>query len=127
MTKQEFEQKVQEQIDKASNESIRRNVELLNGKQDSIPEDQRPTVLGKASMLIYGARERDYGKASENFANVAKMWSVILGGKEVTPLQVCLCMDALKTCRLINQPLHEDSLVDKAGYVGCYEKVLRGL
>lgn len=84
------------------------------------------TVLAEAEALIYGDRERDYGKASDSFKLVAAFWSLILK-TTVTPEQVCLCMDALKTARLMHQPGHRDSIIDKAGYAGCYEKVILGL
>jgi hypothetical protein len=83
------------------------------------------TILEEAQALIYGARQTDYGDAFTFFSRVAAMWSVILD-TPVTPEQVCLCMDALKTVRLLNQPTHRDSIIDKAGYAGCYEKVLAG-
>jgi len=43
------------------------------------------------------------------------MWSIILE-KDITPAQVCLCMDAVKTTRLIKTPDHADSWADKCGY-----------
>ncbi len=60
-------------------------------------------------------REVEYGNASEHFADVAKLWGVILK-RDIAPHQVALCLDALKTARLINNPLHADSWLDKAGY-----------
>jgi hypothetical protein len=43
------------------------------------------------------------------------MWSVLLG-KEVTVRQVYQCMVAVKLCRLIETPDHEDSWIDICGY-----------
>jgi len=77
----------------------------------------REEVLYRAAELIGGDRQDDYGDAEVNFGNIAKGWSIILGC-DVKPHQVALCMDWLKTARLINQPGHEDSWTDKAGYVG---------
>lgn len=82
-------------------------------------------VLQTAEYLIYGPRADEYGDAFESFTNISKGWSVILG-VEVPPEAVALCMDWLKTCRLINTPKHRDTIVDKAGYAGCYEKILAG-
>lgn len=84
------------------------------------------TVLDTAKSLIYGDREKDYGKAIDNFTNIAKMWSVILK-KEVSIEEVIQCMIALKQCRLINQPQHTDSWVDICGYVGVWDKIQKGL
>jgi hypothetical protein len=77
--------------------------------------DRREEILYRASELISGDRANDYGSAQKNFSNIATGWSVILG-VDVKPHQVALCMDWLKTARLINQPTHEDSWTDKAGY-----------
>jgi len=82
------------------------------------------TILQQAQSLIYGDRQTDYGDAYKSFSKIAAMWSIILD-TPVTPEKVCLCMDALKTVRLLHQPEHRDSIIDKAGYAGCYEKVLR--
>lgn len=75
----------------------------------------RDEVLDTAKGLISGEREDDYGNASDNFQRIAAGWSVILG-KDVTRGQVALCMDWVKTARLIQSPDHADSWIDKAGY-----------
>lgn len=78
--------------------------------------NSRGVLLEEAAALIDGQRAKDYGDAHENFARIATGWSEIIG-KAVSPAQVALCMDWLKTCRLITSPNHRDSWVDKAGYV----------
>lgn len=75
----------------------------------------RNECLKQAKTIINGARAKSYGSAKDNFIRVAKLWSVILG-QEITPTQAILCMDAIKTSRLIENPTHADSWVDKAGY-----------
>lgn len=75
----------------------------------------RDEILETAASLINGDRAADYGDARENFARIADGWSVILD-KKVHPHQVALCMDWVKTCRLITSPDHIDSWTDKAGY-----------
>jgi hypothetical protein len=79
--------------------------------------EPREEILYRAAELITRDRQDDYGSAEENFTNIAAGWSIILG-HEVKPHQVALCMDWLKTARLISQPTHEDSWTDKAGYTG---------
>lgn len=64
------------------------------------------------------ARQTHYGTPEENFTNAARLWSVILGC-DILPHQVALCLDAVKTARLIADPHHMDSWVDKAGYASC--------
>lgn len=77
----------------------------------------RREILAEAAQLIDGQRAKDYGDAKDNFARIAVGWSEILQS-QVTAAQVALCMDWLKTCRLITSPDHRDSWIDKAGYVG---------
>lgn len=86
------------------------------------------TILDTAKGLIYGDRQDQYGDALESFGNIADGWTIILrrnfvSGDPVSAEQVTLMMDWLKTCRLLNQTGHYDSIVDKAGYAGCYEKI----
>ena len=70
---------------------------------------------------------------SDNFADIAAMWSVILRrniktGADVTPEQVALMMAALKICRANKDNCEKrDSLVDLAGYAGCIEKIKKGI
>lgn len=75
----------------------------------------RDEILTGAATLINGDRATDYGDAGENFARIAAGWSVILK-RRVHAHEVALCMDWLKTCRLIGSPNHLDSWIDKAGY-----------
>ena len=83
------------------------------------------TVLETAQELIYGDRQKQYGSATKNFGDMAKMWSVIVG-TEISPEQVVLCMASLKICRY-NHSKTTDSAVDIAGYAGCLEKLEKGL
>lgn len=83
------------------------------------------TVLDKAKSLIYGDRAKEYGSATKNLEKIALGWSLIVDS-EVSPHDVCLMMDWLKTCRLVHQNFHDDSIVDKAGYSGLLEKLMRG-
>jgi hypothetical protein len=75
----------------------------------------RADVLKVAETLIMGDRHEDYGDPKESFENIAIGWSVIFKTK-VEPYQVALCMDWLKTCRLVASPQKLDSWVDKVGY-----------
>lgn len=77
--------------------------------------NSRSVLLDEAGALIDGQRAKDYGDAHENFDRISHGWSEILG-IDVTSVQVALCMDWLKTCRLITSPGHRDSWIDKLGY-----------
>lgn len=85
----------------------------------------RSEVLEQAGAAINGDRHRDYGEASDNFRRIAAGWEVILG-VDVTPAQVALCMDWVKTARLVQTPNHADSWVDKAGYTALGAEVADG-
>ena len=76
---------------------------------------KREEILEEAERLVNGNRAKDYGDAYEKHDRIAKMWSVLLG-KEVTVRQVYQCMVAVKLCRLIETPDHEDSWIDICGY-----------
>lgn len=81
-------------------------------------------MLSEAQDAI-NERGENYGSPLDNFTRIANLWSVVLG-IEVQPHEVGLCMDLVKTARLIETPDHYDSWVDKAGYaaatVECFEK-----
>lgn len=104
-------------------------------ESDLIPFDENAqtpvvkemTVLEEAQSLIYGDREKDYGKTSENFADIAKGWSVLFK-TTVTAEQVALAMAWLKICRANKDNCGKrDSYVDCAGYMGCIEKIKKSL
>ena len=65
-----------------------------------------------------GERGKNYGDIKENHERIAALWSTILG-KPVTPVQVIMCMMALKLARLMETPDHHDSALDIAGYAAC--------
>lgn len=83
------------------------------------------TILDDAKSLIYGDRATEYGPAKKNLERIALGWSLILDC-DVSAHDVCLMMDWLKTCRLVHQNFHRDSIIDKAGYSGLLEKVAKG-
>lgn len=83
------------------------------------------SVLEKAASAV-NERGKAYGPAGAVHATAARLWSAILG-REVTALEVFLCLDALKTARLVHAPYHEDSVVDKAGYAELYGRVIENI
>lgn len=108
---------------RALGESI---AEALQGAFEKIAEDEgvdgsddpiinRAILMDEAEATINGPRARDYGDAYENFSRIATGWGEILR-VDVEPVQVALCMDWVKTCRLITSPHHRDSWIDKIGY-----------
>ncbi len=79
-------------------------------------------VLEEANKLVHGDRQADYGHPLEDFSRTAMMWSAILG-HPVSPVQVGLCMCAIKISRQCNKP-KTDNLVDLAGYAETVQMVL---
>ena len=82
----------------------------------------RRSTLDAAAKTVLNERNKSYGTPSENFALVARYWSVLFG-VTVEPHQVALAQDLLKTARLHHDPAHADSWVDKAGYSACGAEV----
>lgn len=85
-------------------------------------------LLQRANELIGGARQNDYGGKLQNFSQIAMLWQGQLATKlqpnaKITPEDVALCMIQVKLARLAKSPDHEDSILDVAGYAGCYEAV----
>lgn len=77
-------------------------------------------VLDEAKRITASDRQDDYGHPSQGFARTARMWTGILAGKlregaEVAPMDVPLCMIAVKLARQAHRH-KRDNLVDIAGY-----------
>lgn len=66
---------------------------------------------------ILEQRELEYGDAAENFEKIGKIWAALLDVEKIEAYQVALMMDALKTVRAFKNPEHDDSWVDKLGYI----------
>jgi hypothetical protein len=64
---------------------------------------------------VIAERSAQYGDASQSMAAIAQRWSATLG-REITAVQVVLCLLDLKLARLAHDPTHEDSAVDVCGY-----------
>lgn len=88
----------------------------------------KESVLDEARKIIYGDRERTYGKPSKNLEGIARMWSAYLANRSTdlnAPLHakdVAAMMILLKAARLANSPNHRDSVVDICGYAALIER-----
>jgi hypothetical protein len=79
----------------------------------------RVEALREAARLISGERDAQYGSPGDNFARIAKIWSVVLG-VNVTEEDVAMCMVGLKMARYASKSgFQPDTWVDIAGYAGC--------
>ena len=70
--------------------------------------------LERATKIVQGQRQFDYGNKYVNHENIAKLWSAYLG-YEVSPHDVAICMLLVKVARLKHRKT-EDCYVDMAGY-----------
>lgn len=103
--------------------------------REQLAERRNPEVqstkpmLHRAEELINGARQQDYGDKLRNFGQIADLWTAHLKYKlginqVVTAEDVALMMINVKQARLAKSPTHADSVIDIAGYIGCYDKIL---
>lgn len=82
----------------------------------------RESVLEEAISITTGEREQEYGTPENNLADIAALWSVVLG-VEVLPYQVGLCMVQLKIARAREGRGKRDTYVDMAGYAALAAEV----
>ena len=78
----------------------------------------RKECLEQASKITQGERQENYGTPEDNFKRIADLWSVYLE-QDIKPHDVAAMMSLMKIARLMNQPNHQDSWVDLAGYAAC--------
>lgn len=79
-------------------------------------------ILKEADKIVGGDRNADYGGPRQDFDRTAAIWGAILGIKNITAMQVALCMIGVKMSRQCNK-IKRDNLVDIAGYARCAEMV----
>lgn len=86
----------------------------------------RQQCLHAAAMAV-ADRGLNYGQPEDNFRRIARLWTAYLQDLapniSLEPHDAALLLDLVKTARLQNNPAHEDSWVDKAGYSACGAEV----
>ena len=92
------------------------------------PPPAPDAMLHRAEALINGERQQDYGDKLQNFSQIAMLFQGVLAtklrpGSAITPEDVALLMMQVKIARLAKSPDHSDSVLDIAGYAGCYDKL----
>ena len=77
-------------------------------------------ILKTAENIVNGDREKQYGKAEDNFNTIANLWADYLSVKveptDIEPKDVAIMMALLKVSRIANNPGHMDNYVDGCGY-----------
>ncbi len=88
----------------------------MSEQEQTLP---RIEVLREAAAIISGDRDKQYGGPEENFARIAKIWSVILG-VSISEEDVAMMMVGLKVARYASKSgFQADTWRDIAGYAGC--------
>jgi hypothetical protein len=78
----------------------------------------RGECLAAAADCVLRDRNATHGEPESSFGKIAKGWSA-LKGVEITATDVALMLAWLKIVRAHDNPAHEDSFVDLAGYAAC--------
>ena len=84
-------------------------------------------AIDTAKKIIYGDREKTYGKPSKNLNAIAVMWSAYLSSKfnqsiVVDAHDVCMMMVTLKVSREANRRI-EDNPIDIIGYAALTDRI----
>jgi len=72
--------------------------------------------MSKKVEEILDNRQNEYGSARKNFTTIGRMWGALLDIEDINPAIVALMFDAAKSVRIVANPTHEDSWIDKEGY-----------
>lgn len=70
------------------------------------------SIIGEVAATLDS--RKGYGPIEKNFADIAKMWSVVAGAK-ITPEMVPLMMISMKVCRQIGSH-NRDNWLDMCGF-----------
>ena len=80
-------------------------------------------ILKTAENIVNGDREKQYGKAENNFNTIANLWADYLSAKveptDIKPKDVAAMLALLKIARIATGHAKEDNWVDLAGYAAC--------
>lgn len=80
-------------------------------------------ILKTAENIVNGDREKQYGKAENNFNTIANLWADYLSVKveptDIEPKDVAAMLALLKIARIDTGHAKEDNWVDLAGYAAC--------
>lgn len=84
---------------------------------------KRKEILEAAIRTITQGRQNDYGEPEDNFATIAKFWTIYTGAY-ITPKDVAAMMILLKVARTFaDSTIKDDTWIDIAGYAACGAEV----
>lgn len=81
-------------------------------------KDRREQALIEVENCVCRDRQATHGDAEDNFADIAKLWSVYTG-IGFTAQDVAAMMILMKIARMKTSPDHRDNWIDAAGYAVC--------
>jgi hypothetical protein len=86
--------------------------------------ERKAACLDAAKAAVCGDRALNYGAPEDNFRRIATLWNAWMLVRKnpsapLAPWEVAIMMDLMKSARLANNPEHQDSWIDKAGYAAC--------
>jgi uncharacterized protein DUF6378/uncharacterized protein DUF4406 len=85
------------------------------------------SILVEADKLVNGPRQASYGRPLGDFKRTGRLWGALLKlDRDVTPIEVGLCMAALKLSREVNKH-KRDNLVDASGYSATVQMIAEDL
>jgi hypothetical protein len=88
----------------------------------------RKELLAKATTIVTGERDAQYGGPEDNFNRIANLWNAYLGQVDlIGPEDVAVMMMLLKVARIAASEYKSmDSWVDIAGYAACGAEIAGG-
>lgn len=103
---------------------IKDSFNFLTSPSEPIKTNGRFDILSTANEYVNKDRASTYDTPEKSFDLIAEFWTVYIQNKTghavmLNGVDVALMMDLLKTSRLVNNPGHKDSWIDKAGYSAC--------
>ncbi len=77
-----------------------------------------------AAKAAVEQRNKRYGEPEDNFTRIAMLWNAYLACRRfptvpLTATDIAIMSGLFKVARLANDPTHQDSWVDLAGYAAC--------
>ena len=96
---------------------------LINTRRESMTEIGRSSeLLKKASELVNGDRQVDYGDKLINHVNIANLWSAYIN-INISPHDVAVMMCLLKIARLKQGSRTEDTYLDASAYMAIAREI----
>lgn len=82
----------------------------------------RERILNLAKDTVTKDRSDQYGNPEDNFALIAKYWSLYTGA-EISAKDVAIMMTLLKIARITTGKHHLDNYTDSIGYLACATEI----